>query len=87
MEAGDGCYLEVIENRRLVWTSALGPGFRPNPPDGGFLFTAVISMEPTEDGAAVTRPTPSTVTRPWRSSTPRWASTRAGAPRSTSSSR
>lgn len=50
MEAGDGCYLEVVENRRLVWTSALGPGFRPNPPDAGFLFTAVISMEPTDDG-------------------------------------
>lgn len=50
MDAGDGCYLEVVENRRLVWTSALGPGFRPNPAEGGFPFTAVITMQPTADG-------------------------------------
>jgi uncharacterized protein YndB with AHSA1/START domain len=50
MDAGEGCYLEVVENRRLVWTSALGPGYRPNPAGEGFLFTAVISMEPTDDG-------------------------------------
>src|SRR5690242_2821697 len=24
-----GCYLEVVPNERLVWTNALGPGFRP----------------------------------------------------------
>src|SRR5262249_60198182 len=24
-----GCYLEVIENQKLVFTSALGPGYRP----------------------------------------------------------
>lgn len=24
-----GCYLEIVENERLVWTSALLPGFRP----------------------------------------------------------
>ena len=24
-----GCFLEVVENERLVWTEALGPGFRP----------------------------------------------------------
>ena len=24
-----GCYLEVVPNERLVWTGALGPGFRP----------------------------------------------------------
>lgn len=24
-----GCYLEVIPNRKLVWTDALLPGFRP----------------------------------------------------------
>jgi len=53
---GTGCFLEVIENRKLVWTSALLPGFRPQPTkaaegeQGGFLFTAVISMEPTESG-------------------------------------
>jgi uncharacterized protein YndB with AHSA1/START domain len=50
MAPGNGCYLEVLRNRRLVWTSALGPGFRPNPPGAGFVITAVISMEPAEGG-------------------------------------
>lgn len=50
---GDGCILEVVTDRKLVWTSALGPGYRPN--TGGlastvpFLFTAMIEIEP--DGA------------------------------------
>ena len=26
-----GCYLEIIPNEKLVWTGALGPGFRPRP--------------------------------------------------------
>lgn len=43
-----GCYLEVVENRRLVWTGALGPGFRPQ--DGEFAFTAYILMEPEGGG-------------------------------------
>lgn len=25
----DGCYLEIVPQERLVWTSALQPGFRP----------------------------------------------------------
>lgn len=46
-----GCYLEVIPNRRLVWTDALLEGFRPSPAPntscfiGGF-FTGIITMEP-----------------------------------------
>ena len=24
-----GCYLEIVENVRLTWTTALGPGYRP----------------------------------------------------------
>lgn len=48
---GTGCILEVVESRRLVWTSALGPGFRPQEgPEGGFTFTAVIEMEPIGSG-------------------------------------
>jgi uncharacterized protein YndB with AHSA1/START domain len=46
-----GCYLEVIENEKLVWTTALRPGFRPGPhaPTEGDAcgvdpFTAVIMM-------------------------------------------
>src|SRR5713226_713595 len=25
-----GCYLEIVENERLIWTNALAPGYRPN---------------------------------------------------------
>ena len=39
-------YLEVIEHERLVWTSALLPGFRPSTRQGEVPpFTAVISFE------------------------------------------
>jgi uncharacterized protein YndB with AHSA1/START domain len=43
-----GCYLEVVANRRLVWTDALENDFRParRPPLLGFRFTAAIIMEP-----------------------------------------
>ncbi len=41
-----GTYLEVVPNRKLVWTDALGPGFRPNPAP---FITAYILLEP--DGA------------------------------------
>lgn len=48
---GTGCYLEVIENEKLVWTSALGPGYRPIlAPEAPFTFTAVITMEDFEGG-------------------------------------
>ena len=43
-----GCYLEVVNHQRLVWTSALGPGFRPRAPAAipnmDLAFTAVISL-------------------------------------------
>jgi uncharacterized protein YndB with AHSA1/START domain len=46
-----GCYLEVVTNERLVWTVALGPGFRPaNDSIVGIMFTAVISLEPHGTG-------------------------------------
>ncbi len=46
-----GCYLEVVPNERLAWTSALAPGYRPlTEPSGGLAFTAVISLEPTATG-------------------------------------
>jgi uncharacterized protein YndB with AHSA1/START domain len=50
---GNGCILEVVENRRLVWTSALGPAFRPNLAED-LAFTAIISMEPTSSGTRYT---------------------------------
>jgi uncharacterized protein YndB with AHSA1/START domain len=42
-----GCYLEIVEPRRLVWTAALLPGYRPAELKGDeFPFTAVISLAP-----------------------------------------
>ena len=56
---GAGCVLDVAEGRRLVWTSALGPGWRPNTPGpadcGGFLFTAIMTLEDTADGKTLYR--------------------------------
>lgn len=46
---GNGCYLEVVANRKLVWTDALGPGFRPSQRP---FFTAVITLE--DDGRSGT---------------------------------
>lgn len=51
IDQGAGCYLEVVEGRKLVWTSALEPGFRPSRADPGIgHFTAVIRMEPKGSG-------------------------------------
>lgn len=52
MFANEGCYLEVVPNENLIWTSALLPGYRPQLPSddpGGFPFTAVITMVPRWD--------------------------------------
>lgn len=46
---GSGCYLEVVENERLVWTAALLPGFRPSAEED-LVFTAIITMEPSGSG-------------------------------------
>lgn len=46
-----GCYLEVVENERLVWTEALGPGFRPQEKNGEVpTITAILTF--TDEGAA-----------------------------------
>jgi uncharacterized protein YndB with AHSA1/START domain len=50
-----GCYLEIIENRKLVFTGALGPGFRPIPrKEGDLPFTAIILLEPHSEGTKYT---------------------------------
>ncbi len=52
-----GCYLEVVAPSRLVWTSALAPGFRPSTtPDtsGAGPFTAIITIEPHGTGTKYT---------------------------------
>lgn len=52
--SGTGCFLEVVEGEKVVWTSALGEGYRPNELDpsdcGGFPFTAIVTLEETADG-------------------------------------
>ena len=48
-----GCVLEVVEGERLVWTSALGPGYRPAEMGEGcesFPMTAIVTFEDTSDG-------------------------------------
>jgi uncharacterized protein YndB with AHSA1/START domain len=44
---GEGCYLEVVENRKLVFTDALEGGYRPSKEP---FFTAEVTMEPEGDG-------------------------------------
>ncbi|MPY88643.1 MAG: polyketide cyclase [Luteitalea sp.] len=47
-----GCYLEVLENERLVWTDALEPGYRPSSRTSEVpTFTAVITLEPHGNGS------------------------------------
>ena len=45
--AGDGCYLDVVPERRLVWTDALLPGFRPK---GSGFMTAGLFLRPSPQG-------------------------------------
>ncbi len=52
-----GCYLEIVPNRKLVWTSLLLPGFRPvntavNVHE--LYFTAMIELEPVSGGTKYT---------------------------------
>ncbi len=54
-----GCYLEVTPNRRLIWTNAMAPGFRPaTAPDlavvGELVFTGVISLQAKGSGTVYT---------------------------------
>ena len=46
-----GCYLEVVQNERLVFTDALLPGYRPseNP-----FFTGILMLEPQGSGTRYT---------------------------------
>jgi uncharacterized protein YndB with AHSA1/START domain len=46
-----GCFLEVVPNERLTWTSALGPDFRPvDAAASPFLFTATITLADHPEG-------------------------------------
>jgi uncharacterized protein YndB with AHSA1/START domain len=51
VDEGAGCVLEVVPNRRFVWTSAFGPGYIPNDfSSAGFPMTVVVEFEPHGDG-------------------------------------
>lgn len=54
MAAGVGTYLLVESERRLVWTNALGPGFRLNPAPADssteFHFVVDLTLEPLAGG-------------------------------------
>jgi uncharacterized protein YndB with AHSA1/START domain len=45
-----GCYLEIVDNSRLVWTNAMQPGYRPSAvaqgcPGESFYFTGILTFE------------------------------------------
>jgi uncharacterized protein YndB with AHSA1/START domain len=50
----NGCFLEIVTQRKLVWTNALEPGYRPSKSQtgghGSFAFTAILTMEPERNG-------------------------------------
>ena len=54
-----GCVLEVVENKKLAWTSALGPNYRPTElaAEGceSFPMTAVITFEDLGSGKTAYR--------------------------------
>lgn len=54
LEDSPGCYLEVVENERLIWTSALKEGYCPkerqiNPEGCDFPLTVNISLEAIDE--------------------------------------
>lgn len=54
-DEGAGCVLLVEPMTRLVWTSALGPGWRPVlTPEGSFAMTAVMTLREVESGTLYT---------------------------------
>lgn len=42
-----GCYLEIVPNRRLIWTDALLPGYRPSSKP---FITGIVEMEAMGSG-------------------------------------
>ncbi len=53
-----GCVLEVVEGKKLAWTSALGPGYRPSEAGEGcdsFPMTAVVTFEDAGNGKTAYR--------------------------------
>jgi len=54
--AVSGCYLELAENERIVFTLMLRKGFRPTlPHEGAFRFTAQITFAAAGEGRTLYR--------------------------------
>jgi uncharacterized protein YndB with AHSA1/START domain len=51
VEGGEGCFLEVVENERIVFTDALQGGWRPN--EEAF-FSAIITLAEHPEGTLYT---------------------------------
>jgi uncharacterized protein YndB with AHSA1/START domain len=53
-----GSVLKVIENKELVWTNAITPGFRPSAAlseaENAFAFTVIIDLEELHQGTKYT---------------------------------
>ncbi len=49
---GEACFLDVVENERIVWTSALQGGWRPNKDD--MPFSAIITLVGHPEGMKYT---------------------------------
>ena len=50
-----GCFLEIVEKRKIVWTMALTAGYRPAAPSGEVPhFTAVVVIEGVKGGTRYT---------------------------------
>ena len=48
-----GCFLEIVSNERLVWTSALTTDYRPQSDD--MPFTAILELQPDGSGGCTYR--------------------------------
>lgn len=47
----EGCFLEIIENKKLVWTNLMSGGFLPNNTQQlGFAFVITLTLTKTETG-------------------------------------
>ena len=53
MADSTGCYLEIVPGERLVWTSALTAGYRPQ--EGFLPFTAILELQPNGSGGCTYR--------------------------------
>ena len=53
----EGCYLEIVENEKLIWTDALESGYRPASKPNACMnshFTAFLMLEPHGKGTKYT---------------------------------